>query len=176
MLRKLERKDTIYMLEWMHDKDIVMHLKTDFNSKTIEDCERFVENSIYDKNIHLAVVDLKDEYMGTVSLKNINDVCAEFAITMRSKALGKGLSRDAMLGIFEIAFEKYELSYVYWCVDEKNIRARKFYDKNKYKICSYNEIGSIEKYSDAEKKSYIWYIVDKEDWRKLKGEHSICDI
>ena len=43
------------------------------------------------KNIHMAITDDNDEYMGTVSLKNINyiDSFAEFAITVRRTAMGK---------------------------------------------------------------------------------------
>lgn len=38
------------------------------------------------KNLHLAIVDENDEYMGTVSLKNIEEDKAEFAITVRKNA------------------------------------------------------------------------------------------
>ena len=37
-LRRLERKDAPLMLEWMHDRNVIKDLNTDFASKTIDDC------------------------------------------------------------------------------------------------------------------------------------------
>ena len=72
-LRKLKKNDAILMLEWMHDSSVVESLQTDFTSKTIEDCEKFIEDSLLDAhNLHFAIADEFDVYQGTVSLKNIS--------------------------------------------------------------------------------------------------------
>ena len=72
-LRKLKDKDAVFMLEWMHDGDVVEFLNGNFTSKTLDDCKNFIELSLNDdKNSHFAVVSDTDEYMGTVSLKNID--------------------------------------------------------------------------------------------------------
>ena len=160
-LRKLEKKDISYMLEWMHDENVVHNLRTNFNAKTCSDCERFIEQAISENCIHMAITDETDEYMGTVSLKNIRNAHAEFAITIRTKSMGKGYAKVAMDEIIRIAFEQYKLEYVYWCVDKNNIRARKFYEKNMFSECDYKKIGVIEGYSDKEKQEYIWYKVNK---------------
>ena len=47
-LRELEKKDAELMLEWMHDRNVVHWLNTDFDSKTIADCEKFIEISSFD--------------------------------------------------------------------------------------------------------------------------------
>ena len=79
-LRKLELKDAPLMLEWMHDPDVVQNMQADFAHKTLSDCENFIRVShTDDKNLHLAVVDDNNTYMGTVSLKNIENDAAEFA-------------------------------------------------------------------------------------------------
>ena len=71
-LRKLELKDAPYMLEWMHDDNVVKYMMKDFKSMRVEDCETFIEKSIGDsKNLNLAIAS-DDEYMGTVSLKHID--------------------------------------------------------------------------------------------------------
>ena len=73
-LRKLQLKDAPLMLEWMHDDSVVKELQANFAEKTIEDCNQFIlaaEDQTH--NIHLAIADDYDEYMGTVSLKNINE-------------------------------------------------------------------------------------------------------
>ena len=82
-LRKLKLKDAPLMLEWMHDDSVVNNLHTDFASKTIEDCEKFIlDNQVYSNSINLAISSDTDEYMGTVSLKHINreKASAEFAL------------------------------------------------------------------------------------------------
>ena len=44
-LRKLERKDAPFMLEWMHDSAVVENLQTNFAYKSIKDCEAFINVS-----------------------------------------------------------------------------------------------------------------------------------
>lgn len=133
VLRQLNTKDAPFMLEWMHDNSVVQDLQTDFASKTIEDCLEFIKASKDEsENLHLAIVDNNDEYLGTVSLKNIAVSFAEFAITVRSSAMGKGIAKDAMEKIIDIGFEEKDLEGIYWCVAPSNKRAIRFYDKNGY--------------------------------------------
>lgn len=136
-LRKLELKDAPLMLEWMHDETVVKDMQADFSSKTLEDCNHFILSSKdTHKNLHLAIVDENDEYMGTVSLKNIEEDKAEFAIAVRKYAMRKGYSRFGMREIIRIGLEDMSLSSIYWYVDKNNQRAIKFYDKNGYQRIS----------------------------------------
>lgn len=133
-LRKLEKKDAPLMLEWMHDPSVVENMQVDFAHKTIKDCYTFIEAAQDTTvNMHLAIVNDSDEYMGTVSLKNIDAESAEFAITIRKEAMGKDYSRCGMAEIIRIGFDDLKLTRIYWCVSPENIRACKFYDKNGYK-------------------------------------------
>ena len=43
-LRKLQAKDALLMLEWMHDDTVVHYLREDFAAKTKDDCIRFIES------------------------------------------------------------------------------------------------------------------------------------
>ena len=79
-------------------------------------------------------------YMGTVSLKHINNVNAEFAISIRRTAMGKGYARYAMMSILKMAGNDYGLNYVYWCVNPDNKRAIRFYEKNGYARTNHTEI------------------------------------
>ena len=165
-LRRLEPKDAPLMLEWMHDPSVVEHLQANFLSKTQEDCERFIANSLTDEtNLHLAIADDADVYQGTVSLKDIHGGAAEFAITIRASAMGKGLSRAAMKEIIRIGFEEKGLDSVFWCVSPENKRAVRFYDKNGY-VRVPHDILPIRGYSDAMIRAYLWYRVTKDDWKK----------
>ena len=147
------------MLEWMHDSFVVGKMETDFASKDLHDCLCFIESSQnMARDCHMAIVDDNDEYMGTVSLKNICDKVAEFAITVRKSAMGRGYSSYAMSEIINIGFTKYSLDTIYWCVDPDNARAVRFYDKNNYKRVNVNEL-KIVGYTKDQMNRYLWYCV-----------------
>lgn len=136
MLRKLEMKDAPYMLEWMHDPNVIVGFAKDFSSMRIEDCTRFIDKRHKDRNnIHLAVVGDSDEYMGTVSLKNLNarQGWAEFAISMRTKAMGSGLAGRAIHEIINKGITELCLTDIYWNVFRENQRAIRFYEKNGFR-------------------------------------------
>lgn len=157
-LRKLEQRDAEWMLQWMHDESVVSHLGTNFMEKTIEDCRRFIDwaNSTH-TDLHLAVVDDKDEYMGTVSLKHIHDGKAEFAITVRACAMGKGYSDYGMAAILEKGIRELGLKTIYWCVSRHNARAVRFYDKNGYTRTSDVPESILTAYTPAQLSDFIWY-------------------
>ena len=131
-LRELELKDAEYMLEWMHDPNVSGCLGKDFKSMTIQDCNKFIETAKADKkNRHFAIVDDNDEYMGTISLKEIDieNKRAEYAISCRTKAIGHGYAAWATKELFVIAKEDIGLELIYLNVYKTNIRAQKMYQK-----------------------------------------------
>lgn len=162
-LRKLEKKDAVAMIEWMHDPSVVKYLQADFAHKTISDCKNFIKNAqCLTNNMHLAIVDDNDKYMGTVSLKNIKNDTAEFAIIICKAAMGKGYSKYGMKEIIRIGLEEVGLKKIYWCVSPENIRACKFYDKNGYEQIKLteNEINNLGlRYTPEQINYYRWYQV-----------------
>ena len=158
-LRNLEMRDARRMLEWMHDYFVVEKMQTNFLNKTIEDCQSFINNSHSEKELHLAIVDDSDTYMGTVSLKRITKDTAEFAIAVRRDAMGQGYSIWAMNEILKMGFEKYRLKYIYWCVSTNNIRALRFYDKNHFSRVEANKIVIAGGYTNEQINTYVWYQV-----------------
>ena len=162
-LRKLELKDAPLMLEWMHDKSVVEDLRTNFLTKTMEDCENFIKSSWDEKNNwNVAIVDENDVYMGTVSLKNIKNTSAEFGITIRACAMGKGYSIWAMKEVIRVAFEERGIHKIYWCVSPDNKRAVRFYDKNGFERVDSKEIDMIAGYTQEQIDAYVWYLVKSE--------------
>lgn len=161
-LRELRIEDAKLMLEWMHDEDVVRFLYTDFSKKDINDCLFFISHSKNnEKDIHLAISDDNGEYMGTVSLKHIDTIKrnAEFAITVRSCAMGKGYSKEAMELMLKIGFDKYNLDFIFWCVSPENKRAVRFYDKNSYTRIEMPE--NVIGYDESVAKMLIWYGIRK---------------
>ncbi len=156
-LRRLEKKDAIRMLEWMGDNEVTKYLRNDFSNKNMQDVEKFIENSTNKENINMAIVDSEDNYMGTVSLKNIDyeNREAEMAIVIRKDAMSKGYSTYAINEIIRIAFEEYKLKKVYWCVNKKNQRAIKFYNKNGFSTTGSISDKVLSNYKDVE--GLLWY-------------------
>jgi len=155
-LRELQPKDAPLMLEWMHDPDVVKDLRRDFASKTLEDCLQFIQASQNsEEDLHCAIVNDEDEYMGTVSLKHIREGKAEFGITVRNCAMGKGYAQFGMRNIIEKGFSELGLQEIYWCVSPENDRALRFYDKNGFERCQ--QFNATEHYTAEERNRYKWY-------------------
>ena len=176
-LRDLEMKDEPLMLEWMHDQSVVANLRGNFLDKTIKDAEEFIKLSRNKlQNIHLAIATDEDEYMGTVSLKNVDrdNNSAEFAITVRKSAMGRGYSWYGMEEIIRRAFEEYNLESVYWCVSRNNERAVRFYDKHNFHEAV--DISKEIRNRYAEIKNLKWYSVLKGDVLDERGDVVGCKI
>lgn len=176
-LRDLKLKDAPLMLEWMRDKSVVEKLRGSFSNYTIEDAERFIKEA-EDKtqNIHLAICSDEDEYMGTVSLKNVDRVNlhAEFAIVVRSSAMARGYAWFALEEILSKAFEECGLESVYWRVEEENQRAVRFFDK--HNIHEAIDIPQVirERYRDMV--DLRWYSVLKGDVLDEREEVVGCKV
>jgi RimJ/RimL family protein N-acetyltransferase/dTDP-4-dehydrorhamnose 3,5-epimerase-like enzyme len=181
ILRKLSNKDAPLMLEWMHDNDIVQHLSADFKNKTLDDCKDFIAKSKKaEKDLHLAITSQTDEYMGTISLKQINRIehYAEFGITMRKKSMGKGFAWQGMIELINIAFKKIGLKSIYWCVSKNNLRAVKFYDKHRFNRTTNVPIEVSYRYSGVN--DLIWYSLFSTDIINdsyvIRNKVSGCDV
>lgn len=142
-LRDLCKKDAVYMLEWMHDADIQACFQKSMASMTLQDAERFCENSaksnkkdlISGDSLHYAIVDENDEYLGTISLKNLNFDAknAEYAISVRKKAQGTGAAKEATELLIKKSVEEFGFHKIYLNVLSDNIRAIRFYEKCGFK-------------------------------------------
>ena len=146
----------------MHDVSVVKNLRTDFSSKSIDDCISFIEKSQNDsENLNLAIASDEDEYMGTVSLKHIKNRSAEFGIAIRSCAMGKGYAKYAMEKIFDIGFNNKGLEKIYWCVDPMNKRAIRFYEKNGYQHNNSTPLPDLVYYTQKQIVTFFWYHVSR---------------
>ena len=156
-IRKLRVDDAPFMLEWMQDDEITKHLHKDFSHKTLADVEEFICQSVNESFLHYAVVSDEDEYMGTVSLKNIYDGSAEFAICLRKKALNRGYAWFAMESIIMKGFDELELDAIYWCVSKTNLRAIRFYEKHGFHPVVDMPRDILDGYDGCD--DLIWFLV-----------------
>jgi len=168
-LRKLEEGDAPLMLEWMHDPSVVEKLYTDFASKTLADARDFIawsranfpEPETGRGDLHLAIADDGDEYLGTVSLRRIGEGTAEFAITIRKSAMGTGAGWFGMSEILKKGFAEYGLQRVYWCVSPENERAVRFYRKHDFGELLPDDVpeGIRSRYPAPE--AFLWFAAEK---------------
>ena len=173
-LRELKQEDAPLMLAWMHDESVVSDLRGNFAAKTIDDCRAFIANSITEENIHLAIASDTDEYMGTVSLKNIENGSAEFAITVRAEAMGRGYSWFGMEEIIKKAFNELGLESVYWCVSRDNTRAVRFYDKHNFHEALDIPQKVLDRYRGVD--NLKWYSVLKGDEFSVPSTVAGCRV
>ena len=142
VLRELKEKDAVLMLEWMHDPDVQKGFRKNMMDATLEDAREFCKNSKIPNviscgdNLHFAIVNGEDEYLGTVSLKNIDteSLTAEYAITTRKKVAGMGVGYAATGMILNKALNEYGLRKVYLSVLENNKAAINLYEKSGFKF------------------------------------------
>ncbi len=132
MIRRLELKDAEAMLACLKDSDVNHFMNIDGSKMAVSDCEEYIKKTWDDeRNHHFAITDEKDNWVGTISLKNIDKVAnqAEYAIITSSSVHGKGYAFSATKEIIEYGFEKLGLNRIYLNVVDENIRANKFYKK-----------------------------------------------
>lgn len=175
-LRRLEKKDAEGMLEWMKDPEIQKAFRFHAEQNDMQSVLTFIGNAniqlVDGKDLHYAITDERDEYLGTISLKNIDmkDKKAEYAISLRRGAQGKGIAFAATEEILKLAFESYKLERVYLNVLADNERA----------ICLYERVGFVYEgafrkhlFLRGEYKTLKWYSMLKEEYmvrqQKIKG-------
>ena len=162
-LRKLEEKDIDGMLEWMHDPSINRWFRFDPGEITEESTLQFIRNSFTEKNRHYAVVNEIDEYLGTVSLEDIDhdNSHALFAISLRSCAIGTGAASAAAKELLRIAFEELGIERVYLNVLSDNKRARRFYEK-----AGFRHEGCFRRHLKlrGEWRDWDWYAILKDEY------------
>lgn len=162
MIRKLQIKDAERMCKCLSDKENVKFMQIGQEPFTNEKCEAFIEHSFSEINQHFAIVDEKDEWVGTISLKKIDhmSLSAEYAIITAQEVHGKGYAQFATIELIEYAFSVLKLNRVYLNVLKDNIRANRFYEKCGFEFegCARQAIRLGSKFYDLN-----WYAILKGD-------------
>lgn len=176
VLRKLKEKDAVGMLEWMHDADIQRNFRFLGEEMNYISVLEFIHNSeksaIDGSNYHYAITNNNDEYLGTISLKNVNTVSknAEYAICLRKMAQGRGIGVEATKAILKIAFYDLKLQRVYLNVLSENERAIRLYTK-----CGFMYEGEFRDhlFLRGEYKSLKWYGLLRDEYECMWREHNM---
>ncbi len=171
-LRPLKQNDIQGMLEWMHDPEVNCFFRFDASNMTEAKAKAFVENSEKELNekrsFNFAIVDENDEYLGTISLKDIDwgAKVAEYAISLRSVAQGKGTATIATKMILEFAFEQLKLNRVFLNVLSENEKAIHLYEK-----CGFIYEGEFREhlFLRGELRNLKWYSILRREYFEKRG-------
>ena len=173
-LRPLNINDLQGMQEWMTDKECKKWFQFPEEYALAENIEKFIHNaSIEIKNgesIHWAISSLEGEYLGTVSLKDVDVKVgkAEYAIALRNKVRGKGIGEQATKLILDKAFTEYKLTRVFLNVISDNERAIHMYEK-----CGFSYEGEFRNHIFTKDRicSIKWYAMLKDEYElKIKKD------
>lgn len=164
-LRGLEEKDIEYMFEWMRDRKVTQWLHGDYSRMTSFNAEEFVKHSISINEIHFAIASDTDEYMGTVSIRHIDEEnkLAEFAVVVRNCAMGKGYAWHGMVDTLDYAFERYDIDGIYWRVSKNNKRAIRFFRKHGFNLLDEEDIPKEIISRHSNEKELLWFCVLRGD-------------
>ena len=169
-LRELKEQDVEGMLEWMHDEEIQKGFRKPMLTYTKKMAMEFIKKSKYEikegESIHFAITNSKDEYLGTISLKNLDLVSysAEYAVVIRKGVQGKGYAKEATLKLLEKGFIDYGLERIYLNVLSENEKANEL-----YKRCGFVYEGEARKAVAINGifHSLKWYSMLKEEYIEL---------
>lgn len=164
LLREPMEKDAQGMLSWMHAPATRGIFANDFSSFTLEKVLNFIRHANEDEsNKNFVCVDDDDNYLGTVSLKNIDYSAknGEYAVSFCPAAQGTGAAKFATDEILRYAFETLELERVYLNVIPDNVRANKFYQKMGFVF-----EGEFRRHIliNGELKNLRWYSILKDEF------------
>lgn len=170
-LRRLEEKDAEGMLEWMQDPEIQKSFCFHMEEQTRESVLEFIKSAGTEfadgRDVHYAIVNNLDEYLGTISLKNIDRTAgkAEYAISLRRGAQGKGIAAEATHAILQVAFEQHNLQKVYLNVLSENKRAIRLYEK-----CGFVYEGEFRRhlFLRGEYRGLKWYSMLREEYFAIR--------
>lgn len=174
-LRELKIEDAPLMYEWMQDVDSRRWFVLDFKSFSLEDAKEFCKKNRMMKHlsdgvsIHYAIAGDNDEYLGTISLKNIDlkNMSAEYAISLRKVAQNHGIGKCATMLLLEKAFIEFRLHRVYLSVLANNESAITLYEK-----CGFKYEGEFRDhiYKDGKYISWKWYGLLNDEYQKMEIE------
>lgn len=166
-LRRLEEKDAAGMFEWMQDPEVQKGFQFNAAEKDMESAIDFIRHAdiqaIDGQDMHYAIADENDEYQGTISLKSVDLTSrkAEYAISLRKGAWGKGIAMQATCEILRLAFEQFGLERIYLNVLAENERAIHMYEK-----AGFVYEGALRKhlFLRGEYKTLKWYSMLREEY------------
>lgn len=128
-IRKFTEDDIEKKVEWINNplNNEYLHYNIPLD---IENTRKWFLSNKDNTNRHDMVIMYNDTPVGVIGIINIDKKKGEYYITLGDvNYKRKGISFRATELILDYAFKNLKLEKVWLCVDEKNIAARKLYEK-----------------------------------------------
>lgn len=177
-LREIRIEDAQLMFEWMQDPDIQKGFKEKMIATQMSDVIAFCKAAVIPQTIkngtslHYAITDETDEYLGTISLKNIDTQSknAEYAISLRKRAQGKGIASKATYLLLKKAFHEFGLHKVYLSVLADNNEAIRLYER-----CGFIYEGEFREHVVKGQKymNWKWYGILETEFSEMSFEAEV---
>lgn len=181
-LRNLDIADVDGMYAWLSDNKVTSGLNGEYKNCLIQDAKNFILESEHITNeVHKAIVTDGNDYVGTVSLRFINEPeeTAELAIVVRSDFFGKGYAWFGVVSMLKYAFDSLKLHSVYWRVKSDNERAIRFFQKHGFNSPDIDIPEIVTRRHQCEK-NLLWFVAingdDFENKLLSKGTVAGCQI
>ena len=181
-LRNLDIADAEGMYAWLSDDKVTSGLNGEYKDCLIQDAKKFIFESDHTPNeVHKAIVTDENDYVGTVSLRFINDPeeTAELAIVVRSDFFGKGYAWFGAVSMLKYAFDSLKLHSVYWRVKSDNERAIRFFQKHGFNSPDMDIPEILTRRHQCER-NLVWFVAingdDFENKLLSKGTVAGCQI
>lgn len=164
-LRELERNDVKKLNEWRNNPELINMLGAPFRYINSEVDFAWFDNYMKSRssNVRCAILDGNDEFIGVVSLTNINTInqSAEFHIMIGDEgSQNKGAGTYATKSMLSHAFENLNLNRIELTVLVDNYRAIKMYEKIGFR--KEGELRNIYYKNGNFKNAYIYSILKEE--------------
>lgn len=159
-IRKYSLDDVHEMYELFKDKEVTRYLYDNYDYYSMENTKTFISNENNNQEIHRAIVNDEDKYVGTVSLRYIDleEGTAELTIVVKKDYHSKGYAWFAICEILNLAFKELNVRGVYWRIDANNKRAIRFFEKHGFNKLDADIPHKIKERHIKEKNS-IWFAV-----------------
>jgi diamine N-acetyltransferase len=157
-LRLPKLDDAKKMLTTLSDSSINEYMTFSGKKFELEEIVNFIKNANRDsKNLHLVIASNLDDYLGTVSLKNLDFVNrrAEYSIVLSPESVGSGIATDSSNTVFSIGFHYLNFENIYLSVDKHNLRAIRFYEKSGFASTKFGNLAL----NTLNKENLRWFIV-----------------
>lgn len=160
-IRKYSIDDSYEMYELFKDKEVTQYLHGIYDHYSLLDANTFISNEIRNsQEIHRAIVNDEDEYVGTVSLRHIDleEGTAEIEIVVKREYHSKGYAWYAICEILKYAFKELNIRGIYWRVNADNKRAIRFFEKHGFNKLD-GDIPQKIKERHRTENNLIWFAV-----------------
>ncbi|MCR5536755.1 MAG: GNAT family N-acetyltransferase [Succinivibrio sp.] len=131
-LRSIESRDAQSLAALCQSEDMQRLPDSNYPQNAAQ-LESFIESlgALEDEH-HQVIVSSEDELEGLVFLRHqaAADQSAELSVIVRESARSKGYAWQGLLEGLHLAFDRLNLERVYWCVEESNERAVRFFKKH----------------------------------------------